>query len=615
MNIELIIRKRLAIVSFLFCCVQLLVAQQTITEIKELPIGSVVTTTGIVISGSEFGVIRYMQDASAGIPVYSMDLESTKPGDSLLLVGVLSNYKGQIQISPVISFSILASSLPLPAPISIDLETNNEPYEGMLVNLTCMGIASCEPEIVSGWYTIYDPQGNTSRLDVYSDEIGEGHDLGKSSFSAKGIWVYQNGQYQLLAQQLFDKPEVSCDLISPASSFPIFGHTGLIWEVSFSDGYFVEFGDTAFTSTENVFVSNQQVEFVFTQLSQGQLYKARLGHVGAAGDTTYSIPTLLSALSPESEIEIYFNRNVDTTYSDGSKPDGVGASVIESDVISRIDQVTATLDIAMYNSSRVSIIQAVNRAAQRGVVVRYLAEDETSNSALEGTLSFPVLYRSGDGIMHNKFIIGDAGDPGRAWLWTGSTNHSANQLASDPNNALIFHDQSLALNYQREFEEFWGDGVAHNNALYGEGKTDNTAHNFYLGEKEIESYFSPSDETSCHIMEAIRTADHHLEVALLLLTKEDLVDELISLHLKGVKVRVILEDEESSSLAVSRLRQAGIQTFTHDISNIFHHKYAIIDEGHIESNPQVITGSHNWTFSADNINDENTLIIHDQSVA
>jgi len=28
----------------------------------------------------------------------------------------------------------------------------------------------------------------------------------------------------------------------------------------------------------------------------------------------------------------------------------------------------------------------------------------------------------------------------------------------------------------------------------------------------------------------------------------------------------------------------------------------------------VITGSHNWTWSADNINDENTLIIHDQRV-
>ena len=27
----------------------------------------------------------------------------------------------------------------------------------------------------------------------------------------------------------------------------------------------------------------------------------------------------------------------------------------------------------------------------------------------------------------------------------------------------------------------------------------------------------------------------------------------------------------------------------------------------------VVTGSHNWTYSADHINDENTLIIHDQS--
>jgi len=73
--------------------------------------------------------------------------------------------------------------------------------------------------------------------------------------------------------------------------------------------------------------------------------------------------------------------------------------------------------------------------------------------------------------------------------------------------------------------------------------------------------------------------------------------------------------ETSSSDAFAILRDAEVPLAIHDFSPIFHHKYAIIDEGFSQSDPQVINGSHHWTWSADNINDENTLIFHDQSVA
>ena len=139
-------------------------------------------------------------------------------------------------------------------------------------------------------------------------------------------------------------------------------------------------------------------------------------------------------------------------------------------------------------------------------------------------------------------------------------------------------------------------------------------HEFLLGDTYIESWFSPSDETNCRIAELLQSANHQALVGLLLLTRFDLTDELIALHDAGIDVRVIVDDEESSASALSRLRNAGVRVVTHDPNAIFHHKYAIIDEGHMDSDPVVVTGSHNWTWSADNINDENTLIIHDQSV-
>jgi len=53
--------------------------------------------------------------------------------------------------------------------------------------------------------------------------------------------------------------------------------------------------------------------------------------------------------------------------------------------------------------------------------------------------------------------------------------------------------------------------------------------------------------------------------------------------------------ETSSSDAFAILRDAEVPLAIHDFSPIFHHKYAIIDEGFSQSDPQVINGSHHWT--------------------
>jgi hypothetical protein len=46
-----------------------------------------------------------------------------------------------------------------------------------------------------------------------------------------------------------------------------------------------------------------------------------------------------------------------------------------------------------------------------------------------------------------------------------------------------------------------------------------------------------------------------------------------------------------------------------------HHKYAIVDAFDVNSDPMVITGSFNWSNSATFRNDENTVIVHDATIA
>jgi len=51
------------------------------------------------------------------------------------------------------------------------------------------------------------------------------------------------------------------------------------------------------------------------------------------------------------------------------------------------------------------------------------------------------------------------------------------------------------------------------------------------------------------------------------------------------------------------------------LTGLLHHKYAIIDADNPLLENIVVTGSHNWSSSAEVANNENTLIIHNKKVA
>ena len=56
--------------------------------------------------------------------------------------------------------------------------------------------------------------------------------------------------------------------------------------------------------------------------------------------------------------------------------------------------------------------------------------------------------------------------------------------------------------------------------------------------------------------------------------------------------------------------------YHHDETGQFHHKYAIIDAYFNEiGSPMVINGSYNWSASAEEKNDENTIIWHSFNMA
>lgn len=328
-----------------------------------------------------------------------------------------------------------------------------------------------------------------------------------------------------------------------------------------------------------------------------------------------------SSFAQSPRIRVYFNQDTDPAVSSGTLAISLHEAMDDT-IEAYIDRARSTIDVAVYNADDYSIIAALNQAKDRGVQVRYIAEGTNSNTALANlSPTIPVLYRTdGEGSgMHNKFMSIDADHADSAWTWTGSTNWTQNGLFEDYNNMVFIQDQALALAYRTEFEEMWGGSGPQPNASnskFGPDKTNNTPHSFTVDGIAIECYFSPSDGTTSRIVNAIDGAEHGVHSCMFSFTNEDIGTALLEADQRpDVMVHMDLEDAIYPGTEGWYLESNGVDVATHNTDEVqLHHKYGIVDEGSADD-PLVITGSHNWTWYAETINDENIVIIHDATVA
>ncbi len=335
------------------------------------------------------------------------------------------------------------------------------------------------------------------------------------------------------------------------------------------------------------------------------------------------------------KIKYYFNHTVDNTVSTGV--DAVNLNgMIDDTLVAYINRAKYTLDVCVYNFTSTSsglsnVANAINAAYSRGVKVRWIHNGTSATANTGLTLintAIPKLASpnaSGYNIMHNKFLVIDANsaNPADAIVWTGSTNWSVQQFDYDYDNVVIFQDSALAHTYRAEFNMMWGDtGMTYNlsNSKFGPDKTDMGRHNFTIDGKTVEVYFSPSDNTNNHIASTILTADKDLYFGLYVITDNTDADNIVARKNAGVYTAGILDayvmsasGSEYSTLN-SSLGSANLKVYNGG-TYLYHNKYLIVDPSDACSDPMVLTGSHNWTFSANTQNDENTVIIHDATAA
>ena len=125
-------------------------------------------------------------------------------------------------------------------------------------------------------------------------------------------------------------------------------------------------------------------------------------------------------------------------------------------------------------------------------------------------------------------------------------------------------------------------------------------------------YFFPNTKNEKYLIEMIRTCMKSLDIAIFSITRDNFAKAIIEVFKRGIKVRVIADDEcvKNYGSDVYKLAVAGIPCKTDSNAQFhMHNKYAIIDES------VIITGSFNWTTQAINSNQENLLFYEDKKLA
>lgn len=585
--------------------------------------GQSINTKGIVTASFSTGY--FIQDGDSawcGIYVYD-NTNAPAIGDSISITADVDEYYDLTELKNITNFSILSSQNTLPEAITLKTGKIDESYEGMLVKIE--NAICTNSDLGYGEWELDDGTGACVVDDlgyVFKPTLNV-------KYSVTGPLYFSYSVYKILPRDendieiaipVYIAGQISQNEISK-NSFKISWETNTeaTTEIKYGLSPELELGEL---KTETL-STNHEIEL--SGLQAGMIYYAKAFSV-AGNDTT---PSPIGVYATESEssgkINVYFNHSVDNSVSSGI--DAVTTDFITDTIISYIEKAKESLDIIIYDVESEEIIEAINQASSRGVKIRYITDDQPENAVLNNlSADIPLLRGNTEAIMHDKFIIVDNKSIDNSWVITGSINHTHANLGWDYNNMVCVQDQSLAKAYLLEFNEMWGAANLEanaENAKFGSQKTNNTPHNFIIGGVPVELYFSPSDNTTQAIAKQIEAAQHEMEFAVMVFTENSLGTAVKDAHDRNVEIRGIIDYVEYSGSEFDYLVDNGVEVidyFNEDGTTwpdgpVMHHKYAIIDFNHPDADPVVITGSHNWSASAESKNDENTLIIHSATIA
>jgi len=170
---------------------------------------------------------------------------------------------------------------------------------------------------------------------------------------------------------------------------------------------------------------------------------------------------------------------------------------------------------------------------------------------------------------------------------------------------LRFASRQAAADYTNEFEQMFA-------GRFGTSKASGTPYpRVQVGTAKVEVYFSPEDGVAKHVLQRLEAAKRSIHFMAFSYTSGAIADAMVAQVQAGLPVQGVFESQNAGGTgsAFSRLRQGDVDVLEDGNCYILHHKVIIIDER------TVITGSYNFTNSAEKDNDENLVIVDDPILA
>ncbi len=320
------------------------------------------------------------------------------------------------------------------------------------------------------------------------------------------------------------------------------------------------------------------------------------------GQPAEALATATSAAAPESNwYRVYFTQpavTANVANPTGGIPDQIALS---------FDTAQHTIDLAIYQFDLPALAEALLRAQARGVQVRVVTDSDSLDMDGLRTLAqagVPVVADNRGPIMHDKFAVVDG-----AVVWTGSMNYTYSDAYGNDNNVIEIRSAPLAQNYTHEFERMFVDRQF---AAHTRVDTPNPV--ITLGGARIETYFAPDGQAAAHIEDVLQGAEHSIYFLAFAFTRRDFGQTLLDQGAAGLDVRGVFEGAQLAAGGDTVWEMLASGGMARDIRKDgnpknMHNKVFVVDQA------IVVTGSYNFSAAAEDANDENTLIIHDPTLA
>jgi phosphatidylserine/phosphatidylglycerophosphate/cardiolipin synthase-like enzyme len=284
---------------------------------------------------------------------------------------------------------------------------------------------------------------------------------------------------------------------------------------------------------------------------------------------------------------------------------------IEQRLIEFINVSQISIHIAAFEFDLAPVAEALIAAHNRGVDVRWVTDDEYGLDAdtEPGRGQFAMLQNAGievrsdtrTALMHNKFWIFD-----NLVLWTGSTNITQSAIFVQDNNAIAFQSPELAIIYEHEFQEMW-DGK------FGpKSPSQLLEQSLVINGTPIQVIFTSEDpalETA--IIPLVNSATSSIRFLAFSFTDYPLANAMIQRMQQGVDVAGVFDKTQAGGQGaeLGTLFCAGVPVRQDGNKQFMHNKVIIVDARY------VVTGSLNYSTSAEESNDENVIIIDNLEIA